>query len=148
MTFTISELARQANVPATTVRYYERRGLLRPDGRSESNYRLYGRPSVERLRFIRAAQSSGFTLKDVSRLLELRDGSPEQCGEVRDLIGERLVLLDRQLAKLAEARTILSQAVEQCEVASRDDSCHVVDELRQASRLDVTPPGEPRHKKA
>ena len=47
-TYTISELAREAEVPASTVRYYERRGLLPPDGRTESNYRVYGARSLER----------------------------------------------------------------------------------------------------
>lgn len=129
MTYTISELAKQADVPATTVRYYERRGLLTPDGRSESNYRLYGRHALERLRFIRAAQASGFTLGDIARLLVMREGSPEQCGEVRDLISERLDAVDRQLADLAESRRILENAMEQCRQASRDESCHVVEGL-------------------
>ena len=53
--FTIGELARAADVPTSTVRYYEREAILRPTGRSASNYRLYSGADLERLRFIRAA---------------------------------------------------------------------------------------------
>ena len=67
--FTIGELAKAAGVPTSTVRYYEREGILRPAGRNGSNYRLYSREDVERLCFIRAAQGTGFTLRDVTELL-------------------------------------------------------------------------------
>ena len=64
--FTIGELAKAARVPTSTVRYYEREGILRPAGRSSSNYRLYAKEDIERLRFIRGAQATGFTLRDVT----------------------------------------------------------------------------------
>ena len=63
--FTISQLAKAADVPTSTLRYYERVGLVIPETRSHSNYRLYGDESLEKLKFIRAAQAVGFTLEDV-----------------------------------------------------------------------------------
>lgn len=56
--FTIGQLAAQADVPTSTVRYYERRGLVRCEGRTRSNYRQYGEATLERLRFIRSAQAA------------------------------------------------------------------------------------------
>jgi hypothetical protein len=49
--YTIGELAKAADVPSSTLRYYERRGLVEPDNRSEGNYRLYGPETLERVRF-------------------------------------------------------------------------------------------------
>ena len=63
--YTISQLARAAETPTTTVRYYERIGLFEPADRSQNNYRLYSDESLRKLRFIRAAQAIGFTLDDV-----------------------------------------------------------------------------------
>ena len=63
-TYTIGRLAKAADVPVSTVRYYEQRGLMEPDERTRSSYRIYSPEALRRLRFIRAAQSSGFTLKD------------------------------------------------------------------------------------
>ena len=69
--FTIGQLARAATVPTSTVRFYERRGLLKPDARTSSNYRMYSARAAERLKFIRAAQATGFSLKDVREMLAL-----------------------------------------------------------------------------
>ena len=83
--FTIGELAKSAGVPTSTVRYYEREGILKPSGRSASNYRLYSEEDLYRLRFIRAAQATGFTLADVTVLLR-----PAACGDVQERIENRL----------------------------------------------------------
>jgi DNA-binding transcriptional MerR regulator len=68
---TIGQLAKQASVKSTTVRYYERRGLLLAPSRSVAGYRLYPDESVRRLRFIKHAQDLGFTLNEINDLLEL-----------------------------------------------------------------------------
>ena len=54
---TIGQLAKAIDVPTSTVRFYEREGLRKPSARSASNYRLYTKWDLERLRFIRAAQA-------------------------------------------------------------------------------------------
>lgn len=56
--YTIGSLARIAAVPTSTVRYYERRGLLKPQSRSAGNYRLYDEQTLRRLRFVRSAQAA------------------------------------------------------------------------------------------
>ena len=55
----------------STVRYYERAGLLPQPDRTASSYRLYPDEAVARLRFIRRAQQLGFTLEEIKGLLEL-----------------------------------------------------------------------------
>ena len=68
---TIGEIAGSVGVATSTLRYYEREGLLKPSGRSGAGYRLYDPASVERLRFIRTAQAVGFALDDIKALLAL-----------------------------------------------------------------------------
>ncbi len=63
----IGELANAAGVPATTVRYYERAGLLVPETRTSGNYRSYGFHSLERLQFIRSAQAAGLSFATTFR---------------------------------------------------------------------------------
>ncbi|MCI0657218.1 MAG: MerR family transcriptional regulator, partial [Acidobacteria bacterium] len=79
---TIGQLAKEAGVPTSTVRYYERSQILQPEGRTQGNYRIYGPGALERLRFIRAAQSHGFTLDDIESLFAFRDGGTAPCKEV------------------------------------------------------------------
>jgi DNA-binding transcriptional MerR regulator len=80
--YTIGQIAHAAGVPPSTVRYYERIGLLSPEGRTAGNYRLYGPEALARLRFIRAAQGTGFTLEHITALLKLRDSTPSVCQDV------------------------------------------------------------------
>src|SRR5438876_10899472 len=74
---TIGQLAGAAGVATSTVRFYERAGLLRADHRSAGNYREYDEQSLERLRFIRSAQAVGLSLKDVVELLKLTRGDED-----------------------------------------------------------------------
>ena len=123
-TFTIGELAKAAGVPSSTVRYYEREGLLRPSTRSPSNYRLYTEPELERLRFIRAAQATGFTLEDVTQLLR-----PAACGRVQALIEERLALVAERMKELRHVQRVLRASLAECREHEESGRCKVVDEL-------------------
>jgi len=73
----ISELARRAEVNIQTVRFYERRGLLREPARTASGYRQYEQADLESVVFIRWCQRLGFTLKEVRQLLELHQAIAE-----------------------------------------------------------------------
>jgi MerR family transcriptional regulator, mercuric resistance operon regulatory protein len=69
----IGEFARRAGVNVQTVRYYERRKLLRVPPRAASGYRSYAPADLERVRFIKTTQELGFTLKEISHLLPLHN---------------------------------------------------------------------------
>src|ERR1044072_747583 len=76
-TYSIGQLAKAARVPTSTLRYYEREGLLKPDARSGANYRMYTQRSLERLEFICSAQAVGLSLNDVEKMLDAAaTGSP------------------------------------------------------------------------
>ena len=126
---TIGELASAAGVPVSTVRYYERKRLLRPSARSASNYRLYSGRDLERLRFIRAAQATGFTLQDVMTLLR-----PAPCGRVQQLIEERLAQVSVRMKELRHVQRVLRASLETCLEHEASGRCGVVDELTATSR--------------
>src|SRR4051812_25214325 len=69
---TIGKLAAAAGVNVETIRYYERRGLLTQPS-SNGGYRRYDNTHMERLAFIRRAQSMGFSLDEIAELLQLND---------------------------------------------------------------------------
>ena len=123
-TFKIGELAKAAGVPRSTVRYYERQGLLRPCSRSSSNYRLYSESELERLRFIRAAQATGFTLEDVTQLLR-----PAACGKVQTLIEDRLARAEERMKELRHVQKVLRASLAECREHQASGRCKVVDEL-------------------
>lgn len=126
--FTISELAHAAGVPTTTVRYYERAGLLMPTARSGAGYRLYGIAALERLRFIRAAQGVGFALDDVGALLELDTNRTTLCQtEVASILEKRLAETEARLRDLKQVKAHLSAALTKCR--NSNGECAVMQEL-------------------
>lgn len=130
---TIGELARAAAIPVSTIRFWERKGLLRPDGRTGANYRWYGPEALRRVRFIRSAQSVGFTLGDVRALLELRDGHAARCEEVRDLLERRLAEIERRVEELQGLHETLDLLVRTCRGTSPASPCPVLGDLDRAS---------------
>jgi DNA-binding transcriptional MerR regulator len=131
--YTIGQLARAVGVPTSTLRYYERAKILRPDGRSGGNYRVYGAAALERLRFIRAAQANGFTLDDISVLLSFRDGATARCKQVQALIKDRLVDLRKRMEQMGDVEVVLRSSLKMCRQFERTGRCQVIDNLKQVS---------------
>ena len=131
--YTIGQLAIAAGLPTSTLRYYERAGLLKPTGRSEGNYRLYGEEALERLRFIRAAQATGFTLDDVTWMLGHRHASAASCREVQGLIEDRLLEIKLRMEDLRHVERVLRSALDACRKTEAPGHCELIDRLSQAS---------------
>jgi MerR family mercuric resistance operon transcriptional regulator len=125
----IGRLASSAGVPTSTVRFYERRGLLKPDARTQANYRTYSTGSVERLRFIRAAQATGFSLKDIGEMLALTHSDEPPCDEVAALIERRLDDVRRRARELRRIDRTLSTALKSC-CKGGPDWCNEIERLK------------------
>lgn len=88
-------------MPVSTLRFYEREGLLRPDRRSSGNYRLYGPAALERLRLIGIARAHGLTLADLRGLLAAPD-RPSLERRLRTALTRRMADLRRESLRLRE----------------------------------------------
>lgn len=126
---TIGKLAAAAGVPAATVRYYEQRGLLGAARRTPAGYRMYDADDLHRLRFIRHAQSLGFSLDDVQELLSLRVTDPASCERVAVTAGEKLQRVRDQIRELRRMERVLAQLLCSCELRRPTDSCPVLASL-------------------
>ncbi len=147
--YTIGELAKRIGVPTSTVRYYERRGLLMPGDRSGSNYRLYGQDALDRLQFMRAAKAAGFTLSDIALLLEFRAGDTPPSEHVQAVISDRLAKIAEQLSHLKHAQKVLKSWLVVCHEAERTGRCGVIEGLTPGCRdrvqkLDKRRTGKPQ----
>ena len=129
--YTISQLARAAGVPLSTLRYYERAGLLSPTGRAHNNYRFYTQDALQIVRFIRAAQATGFTLDDVRILLTLWRGHTALCQEVQPLIAKRLEEVSQRLKDMQHIQHILASMLAICHAQEQNTPCQVIDRLKE-----------------
>lgn len=129
MAITIANLAREAGVGVETVRYYQRRGLLRTPDKSggsaiSGGVRRYEAEDIRRLKFIRQAQAAGFTLEQIGELLELDAG--QDRARARALAGERIAALDAKIAELQTARASLARLAGAC-AASDTGPCPIIE---------------------
>ena len=128
MQMTIGKLAAAADVGVETVRYYQRRGLMQTPVRSGGDgwgggIRRYGEEDVRRLRFIRSAQASGFTLDEIGELLALEQSDDRP--RVRALARQRIDVLDAKIAQMTEIRAALARLADQC-AASDKGPCPIL----------------------
>ncbi len=93
----ISQLAESAGVPTSTVRYYERAGLMAVPARTASGYRDYGDDAAARLRFITRARRMGLSCEQITALIPAWAGT--NCGAAHDRVGR---LVDQKQAEIAE----------------------------------------------
>ena len=119
----IGQLATAAGVPTSTVRYYERAGLLRPDFRTGSNYRGYGPATLERLKFIRSAQATGLSLNDIEALLQLTFSPETACDGVLDLVRKRLTEIRQRIKELRRVEKSLARSLAECCKGDSPDLC-------------------------
>lgn len=127
---TIAKLARGAGVGVETVRYYQRRGLLPTPRAAVDAYREYDPEHLRRLRFIRRAQTAGFTLEEIGELLSL-DRSAERL-RVRELARIRLEALNARMAELEAARRSLTKLLGAC-TASQGGPCPIIEAFDENS---------------
>lgn len=125
---TIAGLAKAGGVGVETVRYYQRRGLLRTPKRAAGGgiaggIRRYGEEDVRRLAFIRSAQAAGFTLEQIEELLALDAGQDRP--RARELAKERLTAIEAKIAELEKAKASLQRLARACS-ASSSGPCPII----------------------
>lgn len=102
----IGQLARDAGVKSDSVRFYEKAGLLPRPARSANGYRVYDEAAAAQLRFIKKAQSLGFSLAEIKRILRMR-GRSDCCRSVVSMAEATLEETDRKLRELRRFATAL-----------------------------------------
>ena len=108
----IGEVASRSGLTVKTIRFYCDQGLIRPSGRSEGGYRLFGAEVFTELALIRTLKGMEIPLQDVQRILESRRSGVCTCtalqsrirakaGEIRQKI-EALHSLQSELLTMLE----------------------------------------------
>ena len=120
----IGQLAKRGGVRVDTVRYYERNGLLAARSRLASGYRRYGEIELARLRFIRRAQTLGFTLKEIKQLLAL--SAQRDVARVKRSAQTKLKDVQARIAALERVRDGLATLVEACPGHGRAADCPIL----------------------
>lgn len=129
MNQSIGSAAATVGITADTLRYYEKIGLLPHQARNANGRRVYREKDLARLRFVKRAQSLGFSLRDIRQLLRLRE-NPIKCSKaVRSLAQEKRDSLLTQMREIERMQAELTLLLNLCTGAG--DSCPILDRLAQ-----------------
>ncbi len=124
---TIGQLARRASVNVETIRYYQRIGLISEPEKPARGYRRYPTATTDRIRFIKRAQTLGFTLNEIMELLTLDDGN---CETARKIAEHKLEAIHRRIEDLIAMRNALTDLIESCRNNTEGgDRCAIIETL-------------------
>jgi DNA-binding transcriptional MerR regulator len=131
----IGEVAQRSGVPVKTIRYYEDIGVLDPPQRTASGYRDYDDNVIERLAFVRSAQTVGLKLGEIREIVAFHARGETPCAHVVALIAHRSAELSRRIAELERMKAELSRLARRARSLDPRDChpsqvCHIIGPAR------------------
>jgi DNA-binding transcriptional MerR regulator len=105
------ELARLTGVSADTLRHYERLGILPTSQRTKGGYRMFPASAVEQVQLAQRALQLGFSLKELSDILRVRDNGGVPCHRVLNMVEEKLRSLGQQIQALQQTQIYMRTLV-------------------------------------
>lgn len=129
---TVIELARASGTTPNRVRYYTRRGLLKPIRDPTNEYRLYRPRDVRRLYFISQAKQLGYTLGEILQILKDAGRGRTPCPRVRLILERRIKDNRKQLKDLMALQRRMEQALQRWSalpdgIPDGDSVCHLIE---------------------
>jgi DNA-binding transcriptional MerR regulator len=143
----IGELARRTAMTAKTIRFYEQAGLLPAPARTPGGYRQYGPEFVDRLQFVRRAQSAGLALHEIREVLAIADRGEAPCEHVVSVLQARLDQVRTTLAELSSLETHLAELLDHAHSAEpikEAGVCWILESARTPSSDDPVNRGRGR----
>lgn len=113
---TIGKLAVASNVNVETIRFYERKGMIKQPSKIGS-FRYYSKEYITRIQFIKRSQELGFTLKETKDLLDLKIKNQSKCSDVLSRTEIKISEIDQKIKDLTKMKKSL-QALANCCVDS------------------------------
>lgn len=111
---TIGKLAKACDVNIETVRFYERRGILKQP-KKQGAFRFYPDEYIERIRFIKRSQELGFTLNEINELLDLKIKNHSKCSDVLARTEVKILEITKKIEDLKKIKKSLQSLAACCE---------------------------------
>ena len=122
MLYTVGEMARFLNVSASTLRYYDKEGLLPFVERSNSGIRMFSDKDYEWLKIIECLKKSGLSIKEIRSYIDMTKRGDDSLEERLQLFEERKKEIERQMRELQETLDLLKYKCLFYEMAIQDQS--------------------------
>lgn len=123
--YKIGELANILNIKIDTIRYYEKIGLIPKPERQENEYRIYSEKYVDTIQFIILCKNNGFTLKEISQIINLLSSRDNNSQELKTVINNKVDTIDSKIKELVFLKKQLNEVLENCDLMD----CTIMDFL-------------------
>ncbi len=131
----IGKLSKAVGISAKMIRYYEQIGLIPAVGRNNSGYRSYSAQDVERLKFIRKSRTLGFSVSEITDLLDLWNDKKRQSADVKKLAQSHIEKLELRIFELQKMTETLQNLIK-CSAGDHRPDCPILDGL-QTTDLEI-----------
>ncbi len=121
--YTIGDAASELGMPASTIRFYEKNGLIPNQQRSSDGRRLFDEDDLEWMRFVERLKVSGMPIKEIREYIRLYMEGDSTIEERRRIVYERRDAIDKQLEELQLARDFIEYKCWYYDVASDSGTC-------------------------
>ena len=111
----IGDFADVVGVSIDAIRFYERRGVLRPAPRTAGGYRTFVRRDLDRVRLARQLQKLGLTINEVVDALAAHEGDGASCTSERWRLEQVEARIDAQMTALSQTRRLIQDALAACD---------------------------------
>lgn len=108
MTYLRKQIADLAGINPETVRYYEKMGLIAPQGREPNGYRVYGEETLKKLDVVKTAKMLGLSLLEISNLLRILFAEEIDYDSINQFAVERMQEIDDRIQELQKIKTMLA----------------------------------------
>jgi DNA-binding transcriptional MerR regulator len=128
--YTIGDAAAELGMPASTIRFYEKNGLIPNQQRSSDGRRLFDEDDLEWMRFVERLKVSGMPIKEIREYIRLYIEGDSTIEERRRIVYERRAAIDAQLEELKLARDFIEYKCWFYDVAAEASTCDVPREMQ------------------
>ncbi|MCK5165784.1 MAG: Cu(I)-responsive transcriptional regulator [Rhodospirillaceae bacterium] len=128
----IGSASKMSGITAKTIRYYEQVGLIPPAGRAANGYRDYDKKDVQVLRFIKRSRSLGFSVEEVSNLLDLWLNGGRASADVKSIATKHIAEIEEKIIEMQSIVGTLKNLTKCCHGDDRPD-CPILDDLAKDS---------------
>jgi MerR family mercuric resistance operon transcriptional regulator len=126
---TIGNVAKAAGVNVETIHFYERRGIIDQPEKPQTGFRRYPPEVIARVRFVQRAQELGFSLREITELLDLRLDPAVSCEDVRRRAETKVAAIETKIADLHRMHRALGELIAACAQRGRTGECPILDAL-------------------
>lgn len=107
MFYSIGEVSTKLNIPASTLRYYDREGLLSGIKRSNGKIRIFSDQEIGTLKVIECLQASGMQIRDIKQFLDWCEEGESTLEKRREMFHERRAVVEKQIEELQQTLDIV-----------------------------------------